>query len=163
MKFFKVLISKFSLLSAILLFGNVLYAQLPSAPQVQEQKAQFTNAEIVSFVETIKRVIPVQQETQQKMINKIDENGMTVEKFNELASKIQMQGSTDDLPEKEVEKFEKINTDLETIQKESESTINNAIEKNGMTMEQYQQMVMAYQSNPELKQKVDEMLQQGTN
>ncbi|MEX2593098.1 MAG: DUF4168 domain-containing protein, partial [Anditalea sp.] len=79
-------LSKVFALSAFLIvfaFGAMAQQQVPSAPQ--EINEDFTDEEIETFVKINMEVIPIQQEAEGEMIEKISEKGMEVNRFQELA------------------------------------------------------------------------------
>lgn len=146
-----------AMLVMVSMVASPVVAQQFQAPQQSQPQTNYSEAEIDKFVETVGKVIPVQREGEVKMVEKIEEGGMELEKFNELATQVQT-GSTDDVDAGEFEKFQKISTELNEVQVKIQAEMTEVIEESGMDMNDYQQMIAAYQSDQELRQTIDAKL-----
>jgi hypothetical protein len=146
-----------AVLVMVSMFATPIVAQQMQAPQQSQPQTNYSEAEIDKFVETVGKVIPLQREGEVKMVEKIEEGGMELEKFNELATQVQT-GSTDEVDAAELEKFQKISTGLNEVQLAIQAEMTEVIEESGMEMNDYQQMIAAYQSDQELRQTIDAKL-----
>ncbi|MDG5800003.1 DUF4168 domain-containing protein [Marinilabiliaceae bacterium ANBcel2] len=131
--------------------------QFDMAPEQQQQES-YSDEEVTQFVEAVVNAMPIQQEAEQKMVEKIEEEGMELDEFNQIATQIQQTGSMDGLDADDVETFQEISEGIQMIQMEIQQDVNEAIEEAGLTPGAYQQMMAAYQTNPELRQAVDEKM-----
>ncbi|WP_229239744.1 DUF4168 domain-containing protein [Echinicola soli] len=153
---------KVSLFSALLLLmGLGLHAQQisPQAPQDAPKASDFTNDEYDKFVAINAELIPVQQEVQGKMMDAIKEEGLDVQRFQELMQAQQTGKLTDasDDPE-EIGKFNKAGQKVMEIQKEIQTKAEGLIEDNELSVQKFQQMSMAYNQSQEVRAKVDTLI-----
>lgn len=146
------------LLCAGLFVGSTAMAQTPQLPpQQQQQQVNVTDAELEKFAEAYQGIQVAQQEAQKKMIAAVEEQGMEIGTFNEIhQAKMQNQeveASQDDLQKhaKAVEKIEKMQP---AIQEGMEEIITDA----DLTVERYEQIAGAMQTNPELIQRLQKIM-----
>jgi hypothetical protein len=160
MKFlFKSKLNKVLLLAfAIGISGGTLSAQ--DFMQQPQQQVEYSDKQIDDFVGAVAKVLPVQQEVEQKMIKEIENNGMDLNQFNQIATQLQTSGNAEGVAEADVKKFEKVSEEVQKIQMENQEQINKVIADAGLTPEIYQEMVQAYSRDPQLKEKVDAKLNQ---
>ena len=147
-------------LAIVVVFSMVatpVVAQQFQAPQQSQPPSNYSEAEIDKFVSTVGKVIPVQREGEAKMVQKIEENGMALDKFNEVATQVQT-GSAENVDPAEYEQFQKISTELNEVQVKIQEDVTEVIEKEGMDPNDYQQMIAAYQSDQELRKTIDAKL-----
>ena len=91
------------------------------------------------------------------MVEKIEESGMELEAFNQVATQLQS-GQTDAISESDMAKFQEVSGSLNEVQQEVQQTVVEIIEDE-VGLEVYQEMLTAYQSDESLRQKVDTKLQ----
>ncbi len=105
--------------------------------------------------------MPVQEKVQQNMVKTIQDNGMEVPRFQELAQ-AQSAGSlrevTEDLDE--IEKFNTIGQEVMKLQQDMQGEVQGIIEKNDLPAEKFDAIYMAYNTSPKVKEKVDKLLQE---
>lgn len=148
------------LLAVVVMFSMVatpVLAQQFQLPGQSQPQTNYSEAEIDKFVSTVGKVIPLQREGEAKMVQKIEENGMALDKFNEVATQVQT-GSTEDVDPAEFEQFQKISTELNEVQMDIQKDVVKVIENEGMDLNDYQQMIAAYQSDENLRQTIDAKL-----
>lgn len=149
------------MMATFLVAGVSLQAQkqqtaMPSMGQ-QSQK-EYNEKEIDLFAGTVAEVMPIQQEAQKKMIKKIEEGGMQLNNFNQIARQVQQGGEPEGVSEEQMEKFQAISKEIQTINMGIQKKMTKVITDAGMTPAKYQEMIGAYSSNPKMKQKVDQKL-----
>jgi hypothetical protein len=136
-----------------------LAQQLPTdqQPRVNED---FTDEEYEQFVAINKDLIPLQQDADEKMMSAISDNGLEMQRFQELFQ-AQQQGNITDASEdpQELAKFNEAGQQIMKVQEEANEEIQKKITDGGMELQKFQEMSMAYQQSPKVKQKVDEMIQ----
>lgn len=144
---------------AIFAFQATAQTQAPQQQGQQEEiKTDFTDEELENFVEVVK----VQQENEIKMMEAIQNEGLDIDKFNEiLQAKQNPEVSEESLSNEEVEKFEKASEEVIRIQQEMQAEVMQAINETGLGMETYGQIVNAYQVSPEVQQEIDKRLIEG--
>lgn len=155
-----------SLTSFVFTFAFIsvsVFAQQINPPQAPIQE-NFSDEEIENFVKINKEIIPVQEKIQQDMVKSIQENGMELPRFQELAqaqSAGNLREVTEDLTE--IEKFNKIGQEVVKLQQGMQIEVQEIIQESEMGQEKFNAIYMAYNSNPEIKEKVDQLLQQDQN
>lgn len=147
--------SKKSYLSTLLIAAFVLLA----AP-LKGNPGGFSDDELKNFANAITQVISIQQQGQMQMIEQIEEHDMSVERFNELYMQAQ-QMPVDDLEVEgeEKESFLEIVDEIENIQMQLESVLVSTIEEEGLSIEKYESIMAEYQQNPELQQRIQQMME----
>lgn len=147
----------------LLAFGLGIYGGTLSAQDFQQQPQQqveYSEKQIDDFVGAVTKVLPVQQDVEQKMIKEIESKGMELDQFNQIATQVQTTGKAEGVAEADVKKFNQVSEKIQEIQVENQDQINEAIADAGLTPQIYQEMIQAYSRDPQLKQKVDEKLNQ---
>ncbi|MFO8002243.1 MAG: DUF4168 domain-containing protein [Marinilabilia sp.] len=147
-------------LSALFVLGGTVYAQQqdPMMQQGQQEQKEYSEEEIDVFANAVAQVLPIQQEAEEKMIEEIEDQGMELDQFNQIANQMQQGGEPEGVSEEDMETFQNISDEIQGIQMETQQKVNEIISDEGMNPEQYQEMISAYSSDPNIKQKVDEKL-----
>lgn len=148
----------FSILFVLSFAVSGLAQQLPTEqPQINEN---FSDAEYEQFVAINMDLIPLQQDAEEKMMTAISENGLEMERFQQLFQ-AQQQGNITDASEdaQEIAKFNEAGQQIMKVQEEVNQEIQKKITDSGMEVQKFQEMSMAYQQSPKVKQKIDELIQ----
>ncbi len=144
-------------LLSILVILFVYLGSMPSAaqqlPQQQMQPAEYSDEELVVFINAAQKVMPLQQESQEKMIGTIEDEDLTVEKFNSILE-AHSTGQEADATSQEIESFNIAIEAIQEIQMEYEQVIVEAITDEGMAPAKYEEILANYQHNPELQMRV---------
>ena len=151
-----------------LLFGmagaSVAVAQEPvqQAPvQTQEVKEDFEEEELNCFLNASSKINEIQMEAQGEMMKIVENEGLSVEKFNQIAETQQAPDSSATQPDpKEVESFQKAAEKITGMQQTVEGKMVKAVEDEGLEVETYMQIAQAYQTSPKLKGVLDEMMKE---
>ncbi len=147
--------SKKSYFSTLLIALFVLFA----AP-LKGNPGGFSDDELKDFANAIVQVMSIQQQGQMQMIEEIEEHKMTVQRFNELYMQAQQMPLDDIEAEgKEMESFIELSEEIEKIQMELESVLINIIEEEGLSIEKYEHIMAEYQQNPELQQRIQQLME----
>ncbi len=149
------------LVAGMALFGTEAIAQQTApqkAPQQQTQQA-ISDADIKLFVDASTRLMELQQESEKTMITILEEEKLPIDRFNALAQAHQQQ-KLDEAEGTAAEKaaFNKAIARMMEMQPEIEKSMQTAIQKDGMSMERYEQIMMAYQQDPAVQAKVQKMM-----
>lgn len=128
------------------------------------QENSFSDDEVEKFVMINKQTMPLQMEAQQDMMNMLKEEGMDINKFQQMAMAAQqgdetMGGAT----EEEKTKFTTVATKMQTLQQELGIKMQEAVKEEGMEPMKFQQMAMKYQQDAEFRQEIDALMAQGMN
>jgi hypothetical protein len=144
-------------LLGMFVIGGVVSAQQQMMPQQQQQK-NYSEDEIDLFAEAVIGVLPIQQEAEQKMVSEIEEQGMELDQFNQIARQMQQGVESEGVQEDDMQAFQSISEEIQGIQMETQQEVNQVITETGISPAMYQEMIAAYSSNPQIKQKVDQKL-----
>jgi hypothetical protein len=145
------------IISTLFISSEGLAQQLP--PQQSPQAQNYSDEQLESFVEAAMEVMPIQEESQLKMIEEIEQKDLTVERFN-MILETRLSGQDPDIPEEEMEAFESALESIQQIQLEYQEKIINAIEDAGMTPAMYEEIIANYQQDPELQMRVDGIMEE---
>lgn len=145
-------------LCAGLIAGTTAFAQAPQLPQPQEtQQIKVSDAELEKFAQAIRTLQSAEQESQKKMIAIVEEQDLDIEKFNEI-HQAKMQNLEVKASEADQQKHQKAVAKLEAMQPEIMKMMESIITTEGLTMERFQQIAAAMQSNPELQQRLQQLM-----
>lgn len=129
-------------------------------PQQQMQVSDdFSDEEYEEFVNVNVTLLPLQEESQMKMIRAIEGAGLKVERFQELAQ-AQQAGKLREVSgdENEIAKFNEAGQQVIEAQQEMNTKVVEAISNSELSEEKFQEMYMAYNQSEKVKSKVDEMI-----
>lgn len=142
----------------VLFFGITgIFAQLPQQPS---QPAEVSDSELVQFTSAYTKIQSIDQQLQQKMVSAIDKEGIEIQKFNEILNAQQDENQEVDATKEELESFSSAYQAIEQIQNQAQKDMQKIIADNKLSVARYQEIMMAIQSNPELAQKLQKMLQE---
>lgn len=150
------------LFSSVLIFVVILFSlsaisfaqdmQLqPQMPQIEE----VTDEEIQRLVVVNNEIMPIQRELQMEQIAAVEDGGMEVERFSQIANAMQQNMSPDDLDasSREMETFNELMQKIMELENEANEKIIGVIEDNDFELERFQQVFTALQTDPELQEK----------
>lgn len=151
----------FTLLFAMT-FAIAAHAQFNQ--QAPQQSVEVDDAELDVFVDGLVKAQEVNSESQMKMVEIVEDEGLGVEKFNEIHEAMTMAAQTGEEPEveateEEMESYEELSGDIEEVQMEADQKITEAIEEEGMEMPRFQEILAAVQTDPELQQQIQQKMQ----
>lgn len=145
-----------------LFFAFTAAAQVPMMEQQQQQELEtdFSDEDLEQFVTVFKKANEIQQKNETVMIQAIEEEDLELERFNEILVSRQQQQSAEDIgaTAEEMASFNQAAEKIMAVQKEAQAEIEQVIEDE-LGMEKYQQIVIAYQQDPEVQEKVNQMLE----
>lgn len=128
--------------------------QQPSA----EMRADFSDAELQSFVKANEKVMAIQLEAEQNMIKAIEDEGLTLDRFNRI---LEQQRDPERGSETSEEELKSFNDAAQVILLENarvEKQMTTSIEEEGIDIETYKQIMVAYQQNPVIQGKINKMV-----
>ncbi len=146
------------MLMVFFVMGGVAYAQQQQMQQQQQPQKEYSAEEIDLFAEAVATALPVQQESEQKMIAEIEKQGMELDEFNQIAQQMQQGAQPEGLSDEKMETFQSISEEIQAINMETQKKVNEIITEVGISPAMYQEMISAYSTNAEIKQKVDQKL-----
>ena len=141
-----------------LLPASAALAQDPAESPSIQLREDFSDDELKSFVQANERVVAIQLEGEQKMIKAIEQEGLTVDRFHEI---LEQQRDPQRGTETSSEELKSFNNAAQSILKENEELekqMSASIEEEGIDIETYKQIMVAYQQNPGIQSRVNKMV-----
>ncbi len=121
-------------------------------------REDFSDGELNSFVKANEKIMAIQVEGEQVMIKVIEDEGLTVDRFNEI---LEQQRDPHRGSETSTEELTSFNNAAQQILQENarlEKEMESSIHEEGIDVETYKQILLAYQQNPGVKDRVNKML-----
>lgn len=131
-------------------------------PQQEQQEVRdnFSNEELEKFVDVYVQVVEIQQENEAVMVKAIEEENLDMNRFNEILQAQQQKVSAEEInaTADEMASFNNAAQKIMVVQQGANTEMQQIIEKD-LGLDTYEQIVVAYQQNPEIQQRVNELLQ----
>ncbi|WBL24603.1 DUF4168 domain-containing protein [Zunongwangia sp. HGR-M22] len=144
-----------------LMAGTAAVAQTPAMQQQQEVNVDVSDAELSKFAKAYQGLRMMNQQVNQKMMKTVQDGGMEVQRFNEIHQASQDPNKEVEASEEELEQHAAILSEIEGMQGEFQKKMETTIKDQGLTVERYQKLAMALQSDQELQSRLQKMMQQG--
>ncbi|MFD3001652.1 DUF4168 domain-containing protein [Pontibacter toksunensis] len=137
-------------------FGHAAFAQQATAPKTEQQTAsKFSEADLKKFVEANTSVTEIQKASRDSLVAAIEDENLTVDRFNELAKAHQAQKLEEVAENKEeISAFSNAAQRVVKMQPETKEKIQAAIEEEGITVEQYEKIMAAYEKDPAVQAQI---------
>ncbi len=138
-----------------LIGSTAVFAQAPQLPQQQQQqKVEVSDAELNKFANAFQGIRMVNQEAQQEMTQVIQEEGMEIQRFNELFEASANPQVEVEATGEEEKQFEAISSELEGMQGAFQAKMEKIITDEGLSIERYEQIAMGLQADPALQERL---------
>jgi len=124
----------------------------------QTEAKKVTDEELNNFADAFQEVQMENQKVQQEMMTMIQENGLDVNRFQEIQKSQMDPNSTAEVTEKEMTAFKTVMSKIEKMQPELQAQMAEIIKKKGLSMERYQEVGAAIQADAGLQQKMQTMM-----
>jgi len=120
-----------------------------------------SDKELTDFANAFTDIQMVNQNAQTEMVKVIEDSGMQIETFNALyqAAQSPTPVEPEGVTKEDTENFEAVVTKIEQMQPKFQKQMEEAISKNNLSVERYQQMMAMVQTDEELQQKLQSKLQ----
>lgn len=143
----------------MMLGSTAMFAQTQPETQQQQEQTEITDAELTKFVKALESIQMVTQQAQQEMIGVVQKEGMEIQRFNEIhQAAMNPEVELEATPE-EITKHKEIIEQLETMQVNVQQQMEKLITDQGLSLEKYEQIAMKLQSDTQLQQRIQQMLQ----
>lgn len=145
---------------------TIAYAQQGGIPQgapQQEVKEDYSEEELTQFIQANEEAAKVQQQGEQQMMKAIENEGMDVDKFNEILMARQNPDAEVQASEEELEKFDKASQEIIKVQQNLQQDVVKAVENSGMAIDKYSEMMFAYQNSSKVQEEVNKLLEARDN
>lgn len=160
MKIFKSI--SVALIVVLFTTGSVIAQVQQQAPQMPDlpTSSEVSDEEITQVVSTIIDLEPIQLKTQTQIEEALEEEDLTIERFQQMMMAMQNPQMADqvDISEEEMSKLQTLQPTLIDIQGEADREMVSTIEDNGLTMERYRSIVMGAQQDPSLMERIENLL-----
>ncbi len=143
--------------TGIFIVGTTLMAQtLPPMPQQapQHQSNDVSEKELKQFVTTLQGIQQIDQQTQQKMVNAVEDEGLEVQRFNEINQSESNPDLPGDASDKEMEQYNSCVEQIQVIQGKAQEQMEKKIRDEGLTVERYQEIMQIAQNDSELQMRL---------
>ena len=143
--------------------GEAAFAQDAGAPVTQEQldAVAYSDEELGKFIKANTAAVELQKEGREAVVTTIEEAGLTVDRFNELAqanrAKKLEEVAKDD---QEKKAFGDVVRAVIKLQPENKQKVEKAITDQGLTLEKYKEINTAFQQDKAVQAKVQLILQE---
>ena len=141
---------------SLLLMTSILMISFRGS--AQPQQTEYTDEELKTFIRVARDIMPLQQESQMRMLEEIEDAGLSVERFNMILEAHSM-GQEIDITEDEMNAFHNALEAVQEVQSEYEQIIFDAIREEGISPERYLAIFADYQQDPELQMRVNELME----
>lgn len=148
------------LYSVILVFSLSLTAAFAQMPQQVEPAADVSDNEMEQFAAAFQGIQQIDQELQPELVKAVQEEGIEVQRFNEIMNAQQDPNQEMDADEAELQKFASASREIEEIQTRAQKEMEEVVTKSGLGLERYQAIMAALQSDAELQQRLQQMMQE---
>lgn len=148
------------LLCAGLMAGTTAMAQTPppqQVPQQQQQEVKVTDAELEKFAEAYQGIQVANQDAQKKMIAVVEGEDLEIGKFNEI-HQAKMQNQQVEASNEEIQRHARAVEKIEKMQPEIQAEMEEIITDADLTVERYQEIATAMQNNPQLQQRLQQIM-----
>ncbi|MFO7934671.1 MAG: DUF4168 domain-containing protein [Bacteroidales bacterium] len=140
-----------SLFLLLMLIGSpAAFAQTEQAVSEEEMK---------QFAASIQQVEIINQQAQQKMVSAVEKEGIEVERYNEMQQADMDPDREIDATGEEMEKYNQATEALAIIQARTQEEMQDKITQEGLTVARYQEIATIISNDPEMQQKLREILQ----
>lgn len=160
----KQLLTGGSILTLVLVSSLPATAQVqnpaPQAPVQGAPQTQVSSEELQKFANSVKLILTIEQGAQTKMEQAVKAEGLSQERFMAI---YQAQQNPKTQPKPAVSSQEKLKYDtafakLGQIQKETQSQMTNVLQKEGLEVKRFNEILVVVRQNPELRQKVQQLI-----
>lgn len=125
---------------------------------VMAQETEISDSDMELFASAFQEVQSVNQEIQNEMVGAIKEEGLDVQKFNEIQQASQAEGEESNISEEDMAKYQKSIQAIQAVQQEAQQKMKKVVEESGLGMEKYQNIMRKVQEDPAIQAKLQEML-----
>ena len=153
-------VNRFTLLIILGAFISTVtaYAQVSTPPESLDPD-EITDEDLQLVVNISDSATGIQEEANAKMKEIVEGEGMTFERFQEIVmsqQNPQMAGQVE-ITDEEQQTLETIQPDLMQVNQEAQQRYLETIENEGLTVEKFQQLAMAIQTNPEVAERFEKI------
>src|SRR5690606_6333720 len=140
-------------LICFLMLGATVFAQVPAQTQTE-----VSDGELNKIASIFKELQTINLKGEQKMTEAVEANGFEVNRFNEMFEASQSPDKNIEATAEEKEKYGVLMNEIQQIQAGLQEEMESVITDEGLTMERYQQVATAVQTDTKLQQRLQNVL-----
>ncbi len=132
----------------------------PKPPAPASPQAPVSPAELQKFAKSVKQILMIEQGAQTEMAQAIKAEGLSEGRFIEIyqtQQNSQAQPKTAVTPQ-EKQKYDKAFTKLGEIEKKTQSKLVQVLQKEGLEVKRFNEILVAVRGNPSLREQVQQLL-----
>lgn len=146
---------KMGVLLLMAVFTTTLSAQTEPLPtQGQTQQIEVTDAELEKFAQAFQEMRMLNQQAQQKMAQVVEEEGLDIQRFNEIHQATVDPAKEADVTEEEQKQYQDITSELQGMQESFQQQMQEIITEQDLTLQEYEQIATQLQNDPELQERL---------
>tara|TARA_B100000949_G_scaffold207003_1_gene198007 strand:+ start:7053 stop:7523 length:471 start_codon:yes stop_codon:yes gene_type:complete len=124
-----------------------------------QEQVQVSDGELNKIASAFQDIQKVNMEAQQQVMKTVQESGFDANRFNEMYQATASPEKTVEASDEEKERFGKLMNEIQEMQVGFTQQIEEIISNEGLSMERYQTIAMALQSDSELQGRLRTMLE----
>ena len=153
-------------LSAIILvaFMVVGFTQYTHADEPEDEprpEFRFEDQDLLKFVDANMEIQKVQREAQESINQTVEDHGLTMDQFNQIARASQigaLQGGN--FSQEQIDAFNEVGPKITEIQRDMQGTVQLIMQEHEIDPELYQEILADYRQDAELQEYVRELLRE---
>ncbi|WP_189605219.1 DUF4168 domain-containing protein [Salinimicrobium marinum] len=142
------------ILFIFLSLGTNSFAQTTPLQQSEVQQIEVSDAELEKFAQAFQRIRMINQEAQQQMMQVVQDEGMDIQRFNEIYQASMDPAVNVETTSEEQEQYSNISSEIEKMQGSFQSRMEEVITKQDMTVQRYEQIATQLQTDPQLQERL---------
>lgn len=126
-----------------------------------ETAIDVTTAEVQQFTNAVQQMTQVQDAARHRAVQAVQEEGLTLARYNEifLSQQNASTPSASDVTPQEKQSFDRALSKVAEIRQSTQQQLEQVIQSNGLNVQRFSQIFAAVRQNPELRQQVQQVLQ----
>jgi len=141
---------------ALLMVGGLTAKAQVNPNSGQQQSIEVSDSELQTFAKIMQKVQQEQKNSQGKMLKAIKDNGMEVQRYQEIA-RAQRQGQDVEMTEKEEKAYQAIQQVMKQEQQKMNQKMQSILQQHQMERRRYIQISRALQRDKELQKRLQEL------
>lgn len=130
------------------------FAQTTPIQQSAVQQAEVSDAELEKFAQAFQRIRMINQEAQQQMTQVVQDEGMDIQRFNEIFQASMDPAVNVEITAEEKEQYSNISSEIEAMQGSFQSRMEEVITAQDLTVQRYEQIATQLQTDPQLQERL---------
>lgn len=128
-----------------------------------QEQVEVSDAELDQIASAYQGIQKVNMEAQQKVVSAVEDSGFDTDRFNELYQASTTPEKAVEATDEEKEKFGQVMNQIQQMQVGFQKEIEEIIVDEGISMERYQTIAMALQTDTKLQQRLQSALSKQQN